>query len=66
VISNSARDETTWMKLLVIQPNGDLAAQAPAELPALHKRAGNRSAADRETKKSQRLKGGANQPLYKE
>jgi hypothetical protein len=42
------------------------AAQAHAELPALHKRAGNASAADRETKESQRLKGGAIQPLYKE
>ncbi len=54
------------MKLLAIQPNGDPAAPAHAELPALHKRAGNSAAADRETKESQRLKGGANQPLYKE
>ncbi len=66
MISNSARDETTWKKLFVIQPNGDLAAPAHAELPALYKRGGNSAAADRETKESQRLQGGANQPLYKE
>lgn len=61
VTGDSARAEKTWMKLVEIQPGGDLAAQAHSELAALYRLQGKTPDADRETKESQKLKGAPQQ-----
>jgi tetratricopeptide (TPR) repeat protein len=57
--NDPARAEKLWTKLLQIQQDGEVAAQAHFELAALDRKAGKASEADREMKEYQRLKAGA-------
>ena len=54
---DSARAEKSWTRLLEVQKQGDLAAQAHSHLEALYRKSGKTDDADREKKEYEKTKG---------
>jgi tetratricopeptide (TPR) repeat protein len=54
---DSARAEKSWARLLEVQKQGDLAAQAHSRLEALYRKSGRTDDADREKKEYEKTKG---------
>ena len=58
---DSARAEKSWTKLLAVQKQGDIAAQAHFHLEDLYRKSGRTDDADRETQEYEKTKGAGKQ-----